>query len=186
MKIFCIIADVELIDKPVWLDDFRAYFNTSSSLKYHITLKQPCFIEEEKIYDVRDKLEKLFNNPKHKDISLKFDHLLTDKEMDGEVCIMIDSHDGDRLEELHKQINLTLKDYQNYYSTEYETYEANFHPHITIGQDLNEVRYQEALQYLDKKDYVCTGTIKQLNLIIVNNFDSQEASLPENQSIYKL
>ena len=51
-------AKVELTKKPNWLDDFRSKYD--EPYEYHVTLKQPCVIEEDLIPEIKAKLNTFF------------------------------------------------------------------------------------------------------------------------------
>jgi hypothetical protein len=91
MKIFAVYSDVKLTRKPAWLDAFRARFD--ELYEYHITLKQPCFIQDEQIPGLKGKLKDFFAKSGIHDhyIDIAFDRLTVrpDAPMGG--CIMIDA-----------------------------------------------------------------------------------------------
>jgi 2'-5' RNA ligase len=183
MKIFVVTADVELTHKPAWLDDFRARFD--KPYKYHITLKQSCFIEEEKVQEIKNILNKLFTQATHNTIAINFDTLKISKDAPGGICIMIHTSSTEDIRKLQKQIANALSSYTNYVKPAYQNYEDNFEPHITIARDLNEEQYQEASKRLTQ-DHTCTGTVGKIILTVVNTFGPEEANDPKNQTLYNL
>ncbi len=185
MKIFVVIADVELTQKPDWLDDFRR--NYDKPYAYHITLKQPCFIEEDKIEDIKNKLNNLFLDdkfPTHS-IALTFDQLNVSKDALGGICVMIDTSNGKEIADLQKKIVSTLLEFNHHYKPKYQNYEENFNPHITIGRDLTEDSYSEAAKQLEQ-NYACRGVINKIVLAVVDNWGPKESEDPNNQIIYNL
>ena len=182
MKIYVVIAKVELIKKPEWLDDFRAKYD--EPFEPHITLKQPAFIEESEAEEIDERLKVVladYTSP----LTIRFDKLHPDPGSSDNACIMIDSDKNGGIADLQKKIAKALASYSNYYKPYYREYEINFQPHITIARDLDKPRYQEALQTLDR-DYSCVGQVNEIKLIVVQNFGPTEANMPSNQTIYHL
>lgn len=184
MKIFAVYARVELIKKPDWLDDFRARYD--EPVEYHVTLKQPVFIEEDKVQDVKNKLEKFFSSLEiyNHEILLTFDSLQISL-YTPDICIMINASNIDEILKLQRDILSTLKEYNQYCEIKRKAYEENFKPHITIAQKLDEQKYLNAKKELEQ-DYTCKGIIKEIVLAVVNNPTPEEGGDPKNQTIYKL
>lgn len=185
MKIFVVTADIELTEKPKWLDDFRKRYD--KPYKSHVTLKQTSFAEESQIDDIKHRLNELFKTidiPEHK-IELEFNALNIDDKDPNDVCIMINAAENDRIKKLQHDVVLALSPYTHYYKPEYEGYEKNFKPHITIGRDLNSEQLLTAREEL-KQDYTCKGIITKAILIVVDNFGPEEAEDVTRQTIYPL
>ena len=184
MKIFEVYAKVKLNQKPNWLDDFR--FKYDEPFEYHVTLKQPCFIEEDKILDIKNKLNNLFLNlkiPNH-EIALTFDSLKIPP-YTPDVCIMINASNINEILKLQKNVLLVLSEYSQYCEIKTKEYEENFEPHITIAKNLDEQSYLLAAKELEQ-DYLCEGIVKEVVLVIVDNPNVVEASNPKNQTIFSL
>jgi len=185
MKIFAIYAKVELIKKPEWLDDFRIKYD--KPYPYHLTLKPSTIVEDSEVSDIKNRLEKLFSNleiPEHK-ILLEFNSLNVRHDTASDICVMINSNKNDEIIKLQKEILSVLDKYKNYRKEKYKGYAENFTPHITIGRDLNEESYQQALKKLEK-DYTCEGIIEEVVLVVMNNATVAEYNDPSNQTFYKI
>ncbi len=183
MKIFVVTANVQLTDKPKWLDDFRLRYD--KPYHFHITLKQPSFIELNQIEEVKNKLATLFltDNP-FRMINLKFDKLKISTDAPGGICIMINSED-ENVQILQKKVVDVLSQFVNYYKPKYQIYEKQFEPHITIARDLDEARFAEASKELEQS-YIFEAKIDKIILTVVDNFNPEEANNPNNQTIYML
>jgi len=185
MKIFAVYAKVELTKKPNWLDDFRSKYD--EPYEYHVTLKQPCVIEEDLIPEIKAKLNTFFSNlktPNHKMV-LTFNSLNVPMVSPDDICIMINATKVDEIKELQKNILSTLSEYNSYLDIKYKAYEENFQPHITIGRKLDQQSYAMASKEL-KDDYICEGVITQIILGVVQNDNPTEANDPNNQTVYNL
>ena len=160
MKIFAVYGRLDLTKKPEWFEAFRAKYGTT--LEYHVTLKQPCFIEESQLPDIRGKLNIIFGNftvPGHR-IDMIFDRLYSEKD-----AIMVRTKETGPIMVLQKQIRDALQDYDRYVAPELRTYEHDFHPHVSIVLDLTPEQYAAATKEL-KPDYRCEGAIEEIVLVI--------------------
>jgi 2'-5' RNA ligase len=183
MKIFVVTADIELTSRPEWLDDFRNRYD--KPYRYHITLKQPCSVNEDQVEEIKDRLATLFSKSRSSQkIDLKFDELKISPDAPGEICIMINSS-NETVRKLQKKVVDALSQFANYYKPEYQTYEKQFEPHITIARDLDSQKLQEASKELEQ-DYTCEGKIGKVVLTVVGNFGPEEANDSKNQTIYNL
>ncbi len=181
MKIFCVYAKVELTDKPEWLDAFRAKYD--QPYEYHITLKQPCNIAEDKIDEAKQILQEFLQDNKFGTIRLTLDNLFIDRSPSG-MCIMFKS-ENDRIKKLQHGIIQSLKTFSDYFIPEYEQFESNFIPHITIAREMDEETLEKALSELPN-DYKCEGEISELVLVSVSKKTAEQVNEPDNQTIYKL
>ena len=183
MKIFVVYAKIELIQKPNWLDAFRAKYD--EPFEYHITLKQPCVVENDQVPDIKNKLDDLFLNLKipNQVIYLVFDSLGIDDTVDGDICIMINATDSSEIHSLQRKILLALSGFNQYLKPKTKEYEENFQPHITIASNLDKQSYSLASKEL-KRDYICQGIVKEIVLAVVDNANATEASNPKNQTVY--
>ena len=184
MKIFALYTNLNLIEKPVWLDEFRSKFD--EPWDFHITLKQPCYIAEEDIPKMKSLLDSFLASGHQWDASTPviLDALRYDTDEDGTV-IMLDMQNAGALQEFQKKLCSVLGTYSQYVKPYYQGYEEDFRPHITIGRDLLGDRYAEAMKYLENGCY-CEGIIDQLGMTMVNNMSVGEATNPANQTFYKL
>lgn len=184
MKVFAIYTDVNLIKKPQWLDVFREKYD--KPYNFHITLKQPCFIDEEKITDLKLKVNTFFeeiNVPNHQ-IELVFDKLITSMDVDG-ATLMLKVSNVELLTQIQKSLCSSLKEYSNYVKQKYQGYEENFEPHITIARNIPNLQQDKVMGHF-KGDYVCEGIVSNIILAVVNEITPEEAKNPLNQTIYSL
>ncbi|MBP6945321.1 2'-5' RNA ligase family protein [Patescibacteria group bacterium] len=186
MKLFAVYSKVHLTQKPTWLDEFYKKYNPSSS-GYHVTLKQPCYLKEEDIPNVKNQLAGLFNSapiPSH-EIILNFNDLAIDIGIGEFKSIMIHAEHQPSIHKLQKHILETLSTYKDYVDAESEAWEKNFKPHLTLASDINRTQYELALKEL-RNDYACKGVIQDVSLIIVEKMIPAEADNIKNQTIYRL
>lgn len=185
MKIFAVYAKLDLVKKPDWLDDFRLKYD--KPYFFHLTLKQPCFIEEPEIPVIKDKLSKFFDElilPNHA-INLIFDELITEKVEGKGFYIMIGARRNEDIFKLQSQVKGILVNYKNYKEPETKAYEDNFKPHITIARQLNGNKFSQAKTDL-KNDYTCEGVITEIVLSVIKEDTLQESNNPENLTVYRL
>jgi 2'-5' RNA ligase len=188
MKIFAVYGRLNLTKKPDWFDDVRAKFGTV--FEFHVTLKQSCFIEGSQVPDIKSKLEKVFYDfdvPNRK-IDLVFDELKAGKSDEPDTpdgCIMLNAAENQYIIELQRKIREILKNYDKYEKPEARGYEYDFHPHITVVDDLTKEKYDEAIKYFEA-DYRCEGVIEEIVLVVVQNPGHEEVGNPANQTVYKL
>ncbi len=185
MKIFVVTADIQLINEPSWLQDFRRRYD--DDYPYHVTLKLPTSIEDEQVPDIKQKLDNLLSTvqvPGHS-VTLEFNKLVFGPDAPGGACIMIDAAGDEIIYNLQKKIVSALSDYKQYYKEKYKGYEEDFRPHITIARNLDQPSYERAKQDL-LINYKCRGKVSKLILTVVDNFGPEEANDPERQTIYQL
>ncbi len=101
------------------------------------------------------------------------------------MSIMIEGSQSSLLSTLQKDLVNTLSSYNSYYGPESATWEKNFQPHVTIARDLTPELLNQARSEL-RQAKLPSGSIKEVTLVIVNNFGLEEACLPENLTCYKL
>ena len=98
---------------------------------------------------------------------------------------MIRTRESGPIMELQKQIKDTLKDYERYTEPELETYEYDFHPHVSIVTDLTPEQYAAAIKEL-KSDYRCEGAIEEIVLRVFDAEKTGKLSDTGSQVIYHL
>ena len=185
MKIFAVYARLNLTKKPEWLDDFRAKYD--ELYDFHVTLKQPCFIDENQIIELKKILAKLFSESiveNHK-LDIVFDRIVFEGVESKGMYVMIQATNIDEISQLQNRVKSALSLYKSYVKPEFEEYENNFKPHITIGRKLNSEMFLQAKTYF-KENYVCNGTIEEIVLAIVPEDTVEESKKPENLTVYGL
>lgn len=180
MKIFAMYTTVTLTQKPEWLDVFLEKYQPRD---LHVTLKQPCFIEEGTIDNLKEKISRFFTARASGHVNIVFDTLVYNTEESG--AIMICARNAGKLIQLQKDLCITLSEYKHYVEPIREEYENNFRPHITIGDEIPQEQYKKALSSL-KDDCRCEGMISEVVLAIVNDMSTEESSNPSNKMIYQL
>ena len=184
MKMFAILTNLKLTKKPEWLDEFREKYD--KPYEFHNTLKQPRFIKEEDVPELKKRLQEFFENlhtPNHK-IELIFDEIVAGKDEEG-TTIMLRAKNPVELITLQQKLRDFLVEYTNYVKPKYQSYEENFDPHITIARNISETQLKEANEYL-KNDFTCEGVVEEIFLHVVNEDTPEESRNPENRTIYKL
>lgn len=180
MKIFAVYTDVILLKKPTWLEGF---LRTYQPRELHVTLKQPCFIEEGKIEIVKSAVRDFFAKKKIGRLSVIFDKVVYNDDQPG--AIMVCATQADALIQLQKELCYELSWYNNYVEMARKEYEINFNPHITIGDDIPAEQYKKSLEYL-KDGCVCEGEISAAVLAIVDDMSVNASNNPVNKTIYSL
>ena len=185
MKIFAVVAKVQITQQPHWLEGFFQKYGTVFG--HHVTLKQVCYLEEEKTQDVKNILTDFFRSlsiPDHK-IELSFNDLVVDKDADGLETIMINAKENSVINELQSGILSYLKPYHDFVNKGTEKFEKIFKPHITIASNLDPAQYESVRAELGR-DYFCKGVVNEIYLIIADKPGAEEGAKPENQTKYQL
>lgn len=184
MKVFAVYANVELTDKPSWLDDFRKEYD--EPWDFHVTLKQPCFIKESELDDLRQRVSQFFSKQvaKGSGMAVRFDEVVDDKG-ENDTTIMLRARGARDLVAIQEDLLLSLTEYVRYTRPHHQGYEENFEPHITIGRDLSDQQCQDASEYL-KDGCVCEGMIREVILLVVKDDTVEEGLNPMNQTTYRL
>lgn len=180
MKIFAVYTNITLTKKPDWLDGFLEKYQPRIP---HVTLKQPCYIEEEHVSDLKQKVSQFISKCKMGALQVVFDKVVYDKDKSG--TIMVCARNAERLIQFQKDLCLTLSEYSDYVELRRREYEKKFRPHVTIGDEIPEENYNESLGYL-KDGCVCEGVIREVVLAVVNNMSAEEADNTKNKNIFIL
>lgn len=184
MKIFALYSDVVLTKQPEWLDGFRKQFNEAWDL--HITLKQPCFIQDKDIDQLKSVVSKFFSTfsvSKH-ELNLVFKRVVIKNEEDGAI-IMFMAEPNEVLADLQRKLCESLRQYSDYVESESQSYERNFQPHITIAQHLSVQQLNEAEKVLNSGE-IGEALINGVTLSIVKELTVDESRRPTNKTVYKL
>jgi 2'-5' RNA ligase len=185
MRIFGLFADVTFTQKPAWLDDFRARYD--EPYNYHLTLKQPCYIQKEKIPELKGEVQEFFSTQEiqgHR-IDLVFDRLFIRPESPKGAYIMILAQENPVLMKFQRHLREALAQYQNYLTPESSQWERDFKPQITIARHLSPEQLKDARRDLHE-DYRCVGSINEVYLQVVEEKNVGEANRQDNRTIFLL
>jgi len=177
MKVFAVTTNLTLEQKPSWFDEIREKYNQSFDL--HITLKQPCFINEDERLILKERISEFLQSKKFNTITLLFDKVVFDKGKNG-WTIMINCQSNE-IVNLQTQLCEELRAHRNYVKPETEEYERNFVPHMTFANDLSDSQY-EVIKSMFSGHCECRGVVNKLLLLIASE-DSKEVM---EQIEYKL
>ncbi len=194
MKFFAIYTNVDITEKPDWLDSFRNKYDleyhpdtNTFDVPYeaHITLTQPRFITDSKANKLKADLTKFFSKF-NKKIELEFSRLHLDRQDDTKNgCIMVDTKNKDELSKLQIEMLDFIKENNNLCNMEHKIYEDDFTPHLTIGRDLSKDRFDEAITELPN-EIIIKSTISEVILAVVPNESAAERTNPKNLTIYRM
>ncbi len=171
MKIFAVYGRLQLTKQPIWLKAMRARY--AATTEYHVTLKQPCFVEEAQLPKLQSRLNELCNGlavPDHR-IALLFDRLYAEQD-----AIMVQAEAAGPIIALQSRLREALKDFKRYVASELEGYEIEFHPHFSLLSDLTPAQFTAARREIGA-DYECAGTIEEIVLAV---YDSEPAARTTN------
>lgn len=186
MIIFAVQTNLAITKKPEWLEAYRAKYH-DLRYDYHVTLKQPCIIDEQDLGEIRHQLADYFDSVKPRVIKFIFDQIILadTRAEEGEACIMIKTT-NEEIEKLQKDLMNILSRYTDYVWEQSKEYEANFMPHITISRDMNRQEFESAKSDL-KEDYLTEGVATKVILSVVRDFDKNDRSKGyHDDSIYNL
>jgi len=184
MKYFHISAEFKLNQEPLWLRNFRKKFDVPYT--YHVTLKNPTEIKDRDVARLKKELESIISssNIRSEKIELLFNNLKFNCTSSGE-CIMVMSEQDKSLAELQAAIRKGLSKYGMHIKPEYDSFEKNFDPHLTIGRHLSEQRFQLAKQLLDKKIEL-KGALERIALTIVDEPTDDKWTDLGNKTFFEL
>lgn len=182
MKIFAIYTNLQLIDKPLWLDDFRAKYDEPWDL--HLTLIQPRYIDESALDTLRQTVANFFTTEKLHKISLSFRNVTIDQDDSG-IDILVQATLNDSLIDLQKKLRTLLSEYGDFVNPQSRNYEVSFSPHITIGRSLSRQQYAAAEVCL-QAGCPLIGIIEEVVLSTVDKMTTEEAKTASNQIVYNL
>lgn len=179
-KIFHISADFDLIKKPDWIDNFRQKYD--KPFRYHITLKTETYFNAKYLKNLKTDL--LSITKQYAEIRISFNKLFIGHSPKGE-CIMIRAEKNKNLVNLQKEITKKISNYGNHIMQEYEKFEKNFKPHITVARNLTAEQLKNAKNELGKNLY-CEALIDKIVLTTVKNDLFEEWNNKKNKTYYKL
>lgn len=179
MKIFAIYTNVKLSKKPEWLDEYRNKYHQQRD--WHITLKQPCWIEDGEVDILKNVVSNFFSQLDEKrGIELTFDKVIFDTD-----CVMLGTNDTAEINELQRKLCEVLSKYTKYTDPASQSYEENFNPHITIVDNLSLEQIRESSQYF-KDGCACLGVVDKVVLSVVNDLSFEEMNKESNKTVYSL
>lgn len=179
MKIFAVYSTLTILEQPTWLEDFKKRFHCPWD--WHVTLKQPCFIEEEEVQIVKDRLADFVQQKQMLRQKLCFDEVYSSAEGTNHTIMLRMSHHP-ALHLFQKHLCEYLSDFTRYVSPEMKNYEEHFSPHVTIGETTTEEEYKDAMDYLSS-EVRCVSVTDTLVLSVVSDM-SFEATLEPNTKIH--
>ena len=179
-KMFSITFELELSQKPDWLDDFRKKYD--HPYEYHITLKTKSYFDEKDLKEIKTKLSEISKVTNK--IKINFEKLRIDLSTKG-WCIMIDAEENRELMGFQKYISSEFAKYGEHVDENSAKYEKDFHPHITIARKMDKDTCDKAESEL-VNDTHCEGIIKDLVLAVVDEDLSENWSAEKNRTIFKL
>lgn len=186
MKIFAIYGQLELVDPPAWLADFRARFD--KPYPFHLTFKQPCWVPEDEIPALKEVVAETVKklNLTTDTIHVRFNRLmLNPPESVDDGYIMLRAEDRPELHHLQQTFVAATGQYHNYTKPELAGYEQAYEPHITIGRKLDPSAYQAALADIPEH-FELIGIIPAIVLAIVPEDTPEHADEPANRTVFLL
>ncbi len=184
MKFFAIYTNATIVNKPEWLDSFRAKYDISYA--EHFTLTQPRYIRECDIENLKQAITKYFERNKFQAFTITCDvpHLdRQDATNDG--CVMIAAQESQQLKNLQQDLVAVIGTGYEFRDHKYVSYEKEFVPHITIARDLSRNIFEAATAELPS-DLTITVDVSEVTLAIVADESAEERMSPENLTTFKL
>jgi len=185
MKIFAIYLRLNLIQRPLWFEDFRLKYDEPFDL--HVTLIQPRYVNEQQVDDLKSKITQFLDEHKliSEDKVVEFNKLVYDQEQDGTYTLMLLAEKADKLSELQKGLRELLKEFAEYVDKVTIEYEENFRPHITIGRNIKTDSLRDAKLYFESS-FLVKGILTDLVLPVVKDTSIEERKNPNNLTILDL
>lgn len=194
MKLFAIYTNVNITEKPDWLDGFRSKYDLeyhadtdTFDVPYdaHITLTQPRFITDSDAAKLRTELTNFFKDYSNK-IEVEFSELHLDRQdAINNGCIMVDSVNIDELSKLQSKMRDFVSGNSDFCDIKHKSYEDNFIPHLTIGRDLSKTRFDKALSELPDEIRI-KATINEVILAVIPDESATERKDPKNLTVYRI
>ena len=162
MHVYYIATEFTLKEKPEWLDDFRERYD--DPFPYHVTLRGPSYFEKADLGKIQNALAEIAE--KAAPFEVIFDTYNFSKTDNGH-CIMVDTESNPALRDLQCAIQTELRGTGEYVKPASNEYDANFHPHITIGRHLDDERFEKAKAEL-RTPIVCRANVASIALDIMD------------------
>ena len=177
--IYNIVAEFDLIKKPKWIDAFRLKYD--KPYRYHISFKTLTYFDEANLENLKNELEIIVNT--HSNIKVIFNELHINPTSKGG-CIMIRAEHNSKLIELQNEISNKFSKFGKNISKQYNSFERNFDPHITIARHLTVDQLENAKKDL-KKDLFSKTIMNNLVFGVAKKDTFEEWSDPKNKSFFK-
>lgn len=184
MKYFHISAEFDLVNKPAWLKEYRRNFDVGYT--YHVTLKNPTEIQDEKVLQMKEELTKVINESGINSVfvgDLVFNELKFNRTSSGK-CVMVMSKGNKKLTDLQAEIHKKLSKYGKHVKPIYDMFENNFDPHFTIGRHLKGEKFEEAKRRLPRHIEL-KGLFKRITLIVVDDPIDEEWTDENNKMFFE-
>ena len=159
-RVYYIAAEFDLVEKPEWLDGFRAKYD--EPFKYHVTLKAPTLIDESQLASIRKKLVVI--TERFERFEVVFDRYDFGKTDSGHV-VMIFAGPNPTLAELQRAVQQELAGVGQFAKPQYAKFDSDFRPHITIARHLDDARFTEAKTEL-KEPVLCKASVTGITLAV--------------------
>lgn len=163
MHAYYIAAEFELREKPEWLDDFRKRYD--DPFPYHVTLRGPAYFEKADLGKIQNVLVEIVGRTALFEVI--FDTYNFSRTDNGH-CVMVDARSNPLLHNLQRAIQTALRGAGEYVKPASVEYDANFHPHITIGRHLDDEQFKKAKAEL-KSSIVCCADVTDIALDIMDH-----------------
>ncbi len=186
MKKFATYLKITFTSKPDWFDGFYAKYSQPHEM--HITLTQPRDVGESDIEDLKLKISTVLQNFIFKDSDkvFTFNICVYDEESDENHTVMLVTQGNELLNTLQKDLRKVVKNFGDCLDPVMEGYEANFRPHLTIGNNISDLEIKEVRTYLSQQDSFPQGEITELVLVVVENMNLAETKIPENITVFSV
>jgi len=185
MKIFAVYLRLNLTSKPVWFDDLRINYSSTSIL--HMTLVQARYVDESRIQNLKDWINDILEKNKFsdQDRNLVFSKSELEEEADGQYLLMSFIEENKPVTHLQKTLLEALKGFDNYCSEDTKEYESNFRPHLTVADQIDLKFKDEVMKYISK-GYKIEGRIRDLILAIVGQQTVAESEDSDNWTVFTI
>lgn len=184
MKIFALYTSATLLNKPPWLDRYKEEFGDPAD--YHVSLIMPRYIDDARVSELKERIGRLVCSASPGKLEIEFSRLILEAPLgDDDGYVMLGAEHAAVLHAFQRNLVTELRDFTDYVEAKTMAYETNFMPHITIGYDLSQERYDRAIAALPTS--VCiTVAIDEVILPILANQSAVERTNPANLTHFKL
>lgn len=181
MKQFLVTAELDLSQKPDWLDNFRKKYD--EPYVFHITLKPGTLVQESDIPKLKKTIQGIIKN--YNPLEIEFNNIVFSNNSPTGICIMIPAEENTELKKLQKNLLLSLSAFGELEKIHHKPFDENFWPHLTIGRRLSKNLADNAKKEIGQ-DSKCKARIFKIVLTIVENMNVEDLSKPRNKTIFNL